>query len=165
MSKFTRMLFLTASIASSSLGFASVAAADVGPDPSSATITSPEDGASFEGAPASIDVVLDVFVTELGLDRVELRVDGATVATLSQAPWTFTGVSLDEGMHELVAVAIAGADENPSAPVNVVVLAGAGSETGKTKGCSVIDPTRLGGGLALTGVLVLGIAGIRRRRD
>jgi hypothetical protein len=151
----------------------------------------------FEGAPVTLDVTLDVFPGDMGLDRIELRIDDATVGMLTQEPWTFTGVQLEEGMHGLVAVAIIpGGDEYPSPAVNVAVFPASdtGDETGSDtagdsgtaddsandeagdtgtgsgggdeggKGCTVATSTGLGGGAALAGFLMLGLAGIRRRR-
>jgi hypothetical protein len=196
MSKPTRRFLLTALIALSTLAMPGSANADVAEDPPSVTITSPQDGEMFEGAPVTIDVTLDVFQGDMGLDRIELRVDDATVGMLTEAPWTFSGVQLDEGMHGLVAVAIIpGGDEFPSPAVNVAVFPssetgdGTGSDTGtgtETAGdtgndeagetgngsgggdeggkCSVTTSTSLGGGAALVGFMMLGLAGIRRRR-
>jgi hypothetical protein len=190
MSKPNRRFLLTALIALSTLALPGSAKADVAEDPPSATITSPQDGEMFEGAPVTLDVTLDVFLGDMGLDRIELRIDDATVGMLTQAPWTFEGVMLDEGMHSLVAVAIIpGGEEFPSSVVNVAVFAstdtgdGTGSDTagdtasdevGETgtgsgggdeggKGCSVATRTGLGGA-ALAGFMMLGLAGIRRRQ-
>ena len=93
---------------------------------------------------------------------IELRVDGSTVGTLSEAPWTFTGVALGEGMHELVAVAIVpGGDEYPSPTVQVAVLDdGAADDT--AKGCAVTPSGGLGG-LALASLVLFGLVGVRRR--
>ena len=187
MSTPTRRFVLTALIALSTLGLPGAAKADVAEDPPSATITSPQDGDMFSGAPITLDVTLDVFEGTMGLDRIELRIDDATVGMLTQAPWTYPGVMLDEGMHTLVAVAIIpGGDEFPSPVINVAVFAGdttdtgSGSDTsadtaadsndesgsgsgGSSNKCSVVSGST-GGGLLVAGLALFGLAGVRRRR-
>lgn len=177
MSKLSRrLLFCSIALAASS-GFISLAKADDPNDPPSVTITSPEDGVTFQGAPVTLDVTLDVYAGNLGLDRVELRVDGATVGTLTEQPWTLTGVTLDEGMHSLVAVAFdASENEHPSETVTVAVLASeeTGEETGDDAsgdsnddggkgGCAVTSGTSVGGSIILAGFMMFGLAGMRRR--
>ncbi len=191
MSTPTRRFVLTALIALSTLGLPGAAKADVAEDPPSATITSPQDGDMFSGAPITLDVTLDVFEGTMGLDRIELRIDDATVGMLTQAPWTYPGVTLDEGMHTLVAVAIIpGGDEFPSPVINVAVFAGDTTDTGSGTGtdtsadtgtaadsndesgsgsggssnkCSVVSGST-GGGLLVAGLALFGLAGVRRRR-
>jgi len=59
MSTPTRRFVLTALIALSTLGLPGAAKADVAEDPPSATITSPQDGDMFSGAPITLDAVAD----------------------------------------------------------------------------------------------------------
>lgn len=111
---------------------ATTASADKLPDPPSAQITAPVDGMMFEGAPAVIDVELDVF-TGTGLDNIDLFVDDASVAQVTANPWTFADVELAEGMHTLYVV-VNGSDGigYPSPTITVAVIAG--GETGETGG-------------------------------
>jgi MYXO-CTERM domain-containing protein len=159
MSMPTRRFLLTALLTVSALALPSSARADVSESPPSVQITAPADG---DMVASPLDVTLQVYEGDFGLDRVELRVDGSTVATLSEAPWTFTGVALGEGMHELVAVAIVpGGDEYPSPTVQVAVLDdGAADDT--AKGCAVTPASGLGG-LALASLVLFGLVGVRRR--
>lgn len=152
--------FLVASLLSlAALALPGSAHADVSESPPSVQITAPADG---DMVASPLDVTLQVFEGDFGLDRIELRVDGSTVAMLSEAPWTFTGVTLDEGMHELAAVAIVpGGDEYPSATVQVAVL-GDGAADDTAKGCAVTPAGGLGG-LALASLVLFGLVGVRRR--
>ena len=168
------------------------ARADVPNEPPSTQIVSPTDGAMFEGPTASFDVVTDTNSGD-GLESVVLRIDGEDVATASSTPWDFPGIELsEEGMHTLVAVAIApNMDEFPSPAITVGVFGadsetGSGSEsssggesgtsattdtmTGEDEGessnsCAVHSKPRLrgGGGMILLGLFCLGLA--RRRRE
>jgi uncharacterized protein (TIGR03382 family) len=167
---------------------ATTAHADKLPDPPSAEITSPADGAMFEGAPALIDVECEV-LTGTGLDDVELFVDDVSTAQLTAAPWTFADVELPEGMHSLYVVANSSDGIGyPSATITVAVVAGgetgetgggtgtdggSGSESGGTTsdggetgassgGCSTTE--RTGTGLLGLGLLGFAILGLRRRR-
>ena len=169
------------------------AAADVAPEPPSAQISSPMDGQTYEGGSALIDVMVDAFPGDDGIANVLLRVDGEQEQSVDTAPYTFFDVLLDEGMHELVVVAVSpGGDQYPSNPVNVVVFAagetGTGGDTaettgaeegssttgdgdseegGSSSGCAVSSSTRLGssGGMILLGLFCLGLAYRRRERE
>jgi MYXO-CTERM domain-containing protein len=170
---------------------ATTASADKLPDPPSASIISPADGAMFEGAPALVDVECEV-LTGTGLDNIDLFVDDASVGQLTAAPWTFSDVSLEEGMHSLYVVAN-GSDGvgYPSATIMVAVVAGGetggegtgegggsgdegdvggtttddGGETGTSSGnCSTTERNG-GAGLLGLGLLGLAILGLGRRRD
>jgi MYXO-CTERM domain-containing protein len=111
----------------------SPAAADTLPDPPAATISSPMDGAMFEGAPAIIAVELAVTSADL-IDSIDLYVDGEATMQDVDAPFGFTDVELGEGMHSLyVTVTSEGAVAFTSPTVNVAVIADAG-ETGGTAG-------------------------------
>ena len=117
----------------------SEAAADVPNEPPSAQISSPIDGQTYEGGTALIDVQVTVNPGNEGLTDLLLLVDGEQLQSLQAAPYTFFDVLLDEGMHELVAVAVApGGAEYPSPSVNVVVFAagetGTGGDTAETTG-------------------------------
>lgn len=172
----------------------SEAAADVPNEPPSAQISSPTDGQTYEGGSALIDVMVEASPGDDGLASVHLLVDGAQEGdSLDAAPFTFAEVLLAEGMHELVAVAVApGGVEYPSQAVNVVVFAagetGTGGDTAETtgaeegptstgaeegaeegaesSGCAVGSSTRLGsgGGMILVGLFCLGLAYRRRER-
>jgi hypothetical protein len=111
-----------------SLLLATSAQADVPNEPPSVSITSPTDGQMFEGPTATIDVVLEAFSGDDGIDSVRLLVDDTPVMIDNDMPWGFEGVELDEGMHMLTAVVVSAAtgDEFPSEAVEVVVLGAAG---------------------------------------
>ena len=161
----------------SALLFSSPAHADVASDPPSAQIISPDDGETFDGPTATIDVVLDVFEGDEfeGITHIDLRVDGETVATDADAPYGFEGVEVDAGMHVLTAVVLSTNNvEYASTEVNIVVFDGMGTGTGTTEEgeggteggkCAVVDGGRLSGSgvMIVLGLLVLGVA--RRRRE
>jgi MYXO-CTERM domain-containing protein len=165
---------------------ATTASADKLPDPVSIEITSPAHGTMLEGAPATLDVVVEVFGTA---DDIELFVDDVSVAQVpAAAPWTFVGVELAEGMHSLQAVANLDGIGYGSPTISVAVVAGgetgetgsegtgeAGGDTsgsgttttneggGSSGGCST---TRAAGGAGLLGLGLFGFAilGLTRRR-
>lgn len=168
---------------------ATTASADKLPDPVSVSITSPSDGTMFEGAPALIDVEVEVFGTP---DNIELFVDDVSVAQVTASPWTFADVELAEGMHTLQAVANLDGLGYGSQTVAVAVVAGGetggegtgeaggsggeagestgtgttsegGSESGSSGGCSTTG--KLGGaGLLGLGLFGFAILGLTRRR-
>lgn len=171
----------------------SEAAADVANEPPSAQISSPTDGQTYEGGTALIDVMVNALPGDDGLASVLLLVDGEQEQSADAAPYTFFDVLLDEGMHELVVVAVSPqGDQYPSEAVNVVVFAagetGTGGDTAETTGgeegptttgdegseeegssggCAVGSSTRLGssGGMILLGLFCLGLASRRRERE
>jgi MYXO-CTERM domain-containing protein len=110
---------------------ATSASADKLPDPVTVDITSPSDGQMFEGAPATIDVMLNVSGGNL-VESVDLFVDDASVAQVAVAPWTFTNVMLAEGMHTIYVVANSEGIGYPSPTITVAVVAG--GETGEGTG-------------------------------
>ena len=158
--------FAAASLAAGLLA-SSPAAADIPPDPPTARIVSPEDGASFEGPTASVDIVTQTTLDEQ-LASVILRVDGEDVATADTAPWDFPGVELSEGMHTLMTVAVANdMEQTPSFEVNVVVFGAgetSGGEDSSGGSCAVDSDARLGAGSALFLLAVFGLGLARRRR-
>jgi MYXO-CTERM domain-containing protein len=168
---------------------ASSASADKLPDPVSVDITSPSDGQMFEGAPATIDVTIDVSGENL-VETVDLFVDDASVAQVATAPWTFTNVMLAEGMHTIYVVANSEGIGYPSPTISVAVVAGgetgsegtgtdggSGSETGTGTGtddgpvstpsvgsyCSTTGTDHDSGLLGL-GLFALAALGLTRRR-
>lgn len=160
--------------------FATPAHADIPNEPPSVSITSPTDGQMFDGPTATIDVVLEAFGGDEGIDSIRLLVDDTPVLIDNDEPWSFEAVEIDEGMHTLVAVAVSASNgaEYPSEAVEIVVLAAAGSETSDSgtsggdagtsvepkKGCSVAQGTQWSAALVLLGLLGLPYA-IRRRED
>jgi MYXO-CTERM domain-containing protein len=110
---------------------ATSASADKLPDPVTVDITSPSDGQMFEGAPATIDVMLNVSGENL-VESIDLFVDDASVAQVTVAPWTFTNVMLAEGMHTIYVVANSEGIGYPSPTIAVAVVAG--GETGEGTG-------------------------------
>lgn len=180
--RWTTLLTLTTTFA-----LARPAAADKLPDPPSASITSPADGAMFD-APAMIDVELDVY-EGTGIDSIDLWVDGGSVEQDAEAPYGFTGVALSEGMHELLVV-VNGSDGigYPSEAVTVAVLGdgGTGSDSGgdtgsgttggegssstsgdqgSSSGCSSATTPKDAGMLGLGLVGLIALAATRRRRE
>lgn len=157
----SRRILLTTLLTFTALALPSLAHADItGGSGAEVEITSPKDGETLDITPfyVSVSVAEDL----LDVASVELRVDGSTYATLTEGPWTFTEVQLDEGMHELVAVVIeVDAVETASEPVNIAVVEGGASEP--SKGCAVTPAGGLGG-LALAGLALAGLVGLRRRR-
>jgi MYXO-CTERM domain-containing protein len=168
---------------------ATTASADKLPDPPSAQISSPVDGMMFEGAPATIDVELEV-LSGTGLDSIDLFVDDASVAQVTASPYTFTNVQLAEGMHTLYVV-VNGSDGigYPSETISVAVVAGgetggdgtgtaggsgdeasggttsdSGGETGDTAGKCSATGTTGGAGLLGLGLFGFAILGLTRRR-
>lgn len=165
---------------------ATTASADKLPDPVSVSITSPADGTMFEGAPALIDVEVEVFGTP---DNIELFVDDVSVGQIQpMTPWTFADVELAEGMHTLQAVANLDGLGYGSQTVAVAVVAGGetgsegtgdaggdagesttgttsegGGESSSSGGCSTTG--KLGGaGLLGLGLFGFAILGLTRRR-
>lgn len=174
-----------------SLLLATPARADIPNEPPSVSITSPTDGQMFDGPTATIDVVLDAFGGDEGINSVRLLVDGTPTLVDNDMPYGFEGVEIAEGMHtlEVMVVSAADGDEFSSGLVEIVVLAAAGSETSagessagessagessagessggttpETKGCSVGSGTQVGAGLVLVCLFGLSFAG-RRRED
>jgi hypothetical protein len=186
----TSTLWAAASVLSSSLLLATPAHADIPNEPPSVSITSPTDGQMFDGPTATIDVVLDAFGGDEGIDSVRLLVDGTPVLIDNDMPWGFEGVEIAEGMHMLEAVVVSAADgeEFSSVPVEIVVLGAAGeTSTGEssagessagessagessggttpaTKGCSVRSGTQIGAGLVVL-VCLFGVSFAGRRRE
>jgi hypothetical protein len=185
----TSTFWAVTSLLTSSLLFATPAHADVPNEPPSVSITSPTDGQMFDGPVATIDVVVDTFSGDEGIDSVRLLVDDTPVLIDNDTPYEFTGVEIDEGMHTLTAVVVSAADggEYPSDPVEIVVLAAAdetasgessagessagessagessGGSTPSTKGCSVASGTQIGAGLVL--ICLFGLSFSSRRRE
>jgi MYXO-CTERM domain-containing protein len=154
---------------------ATSASADKLPDPVTVDISSPYDGQMFEGAPATIDVTIEVGGENV-VETVDLFVDDASVAQASAAPWTFTDVELAEGMHTLYVVANSQGIGYPSQSVAVAVVAGGGTDTGTGTGddgpvstpsvgsyCSSTGTNHDTGLLGL-GLFVLAALGLTRRR-
>jgi hypothetical protein len=176
----TPTFWAVASLLSPILLLASPAHADVPNEPPSISITTPTDGQMFDGPTATIDIVLETFGGDEGIDSVRLLVDGTPVLIDNDTPYGFEGVEITEGMHALVAVVVSAADgdEFSSEPVEIVVLAAAGetsageSSAGESSGdttkpangCSVGSGTQIGAGLVLVCVFGLSLAG-RRRED
>jgi hypothetical protein len=169
------------------LSFSTPAHADIPNEPPSVSITSPTDGQMFDGPIATIDVVLDAFGGDEGIDSVRLLVDDTPVLIDNDMPYGFEGVEIDEGMHTLIAVVVSAANgaEYSSDPVEIVVLAAAEetstsagetsagessageSSTGtapESKGCSVASGTQIGAGFVLVCLFGLSLSG-RRRED
>ena len=85
-----------------------------------ASITSPSNGASVYG-PVTVTVTAS---DDRGVGSVDLLVDGATVATSTTAPYTFTWSATATGNHTLQAVARdTSGNTGTSAPVTVTVPA------------------------------------------
>ncbi len=124
------------------------ASADVAPDPPSVEITSPVDGAMLMGDPAVFDVEVDVFSGDSGVSEVQLTLNGETVATSIDPPFTFTGVEAPVGMHTLVAIAVevGSGRQYPSQAVTIAVLAGGGTADGTAGGTAGDGSTGPGGG-------------------
>jgi hypothetical protein len=186
MNLYRTCIWVAVSLLGPSLLLAGTAHADVPNEPPSVSITSPTDGQMFEGPTATIDVVLDAFGGDEGINSVRLLVDATPVMIDDAMPWGFEGVEIAEGMHTLEAVVVSAADgdEFSSGPVEIVVL-GAAGETGGTssgessagessagessggtseepKGCSVGSGTQIGAGLVLVCLFGLSFAGRRR---
>jgi hypothetical protein len=165
---------------------ASPAHADVPGDPPSISITSPTDGQMFEGPTATIDVVVEAFGGDEGIESVRLLVDSGLVLTDAEEPYGFAGVEIVEGMHTLEAMVVSAANgaEYLSEPVEIVVLGAAGeTSTGgtstagessagessggtpaETKGCNVAGGTQIGAGLLVV-VVLFGLSFAGRRRE
>jgi hypothetical protein len=174
----TSPICVAASLLGGLLLFATPAHADVPNEPPSVTITSPTDGQMFEGTGVTIDVVLETFPGDEGIDSVRLLVDDTPVLIDNDVPYGFEGVEFEEGMHTLVAVAVSAADggEYPSAPVEIAVFgapaegdstdsetSSSGGSTPEPNGCSTAG-TQVGAALLLSFVFGLSFVD-RRRRD
>jgi hypothetical protein len=173
------------------LSFSIPAHADVPNEPPSVSITSPTDGQMFDGPVATIDVVLEAFGGDEGINSVRLLVDDTPVLIDNDMPWGFTGVEIDEGMHMLVAVVVSALDggEYESTPVEIVVLgaagesggssgsdssgSGSGSSAGESsggtgmepkKGCNVTSGTEIGTALTFAFCL-FAVSYVGRRRE
>lgn len=179
----TPIIWTAASSLGLSLLLAAPAHADIPNDPPSVSITSPTDGQMFDGPTATIDVMVEAFGGDEGINSVRLLVDDTPVLIDNDMPFGFEGVEIAEGMHTLVAVAVSSldGDEFPSVPVEIVVIAAAeetstgetstgessagessGDPAKDTKGCSVGAGTQVGGGLMLICLFGLSLAGRRR---
>lgn len=125
-------------------------------------IVAPMDGDTLHLVPFDVIVFVDEPFVEVA--TLELRVDGTTVATLTESPWTFPDIELAEGMHELVVVAIApDASETSSEAITIALLeGGAPPKEESSKGCAVTTASSLGG-VALTGLVLFGLVALRRR--
>lgn len=138
------------------LFFSFTARADVPNEPPSVTITSPVDGATFDGPTATFDVLVDAFPGDEGIESVVLNIDGVTVTSNTVEPYDFIAVEVGEGMHTLTAVAVSAQTqvEHPSADVSIVVFADGGTgdtggtDTGGTGGTGGTDTN---GGTSGTG--------------
>jgi len=139
------------------------------------TINGPADGATV-----ATSVMLDVSATDdVGVVSVEAQVDGASVSTLTQAPYQFA-LTLSPGAHTLEAVARDAAGHSGSAQVSVTAVSGplpdgaATADGGSDALGGDADPDRPRGqdGCAVSGqgappwpsVLLLVILLVRRRR-
>ena len=150
------------------------------------TITAPGDGATV--APGF--TVSATASDDQAVAKVELRVDGALVGTVTSAPYTFqTSASLGEGSHALEARAYDGPGLTDTDTASVTVMVGAPPDAGSSSGgpdggmsggdgggsgngengYSAAGCCEVGGGAGGAGgwLLVLGVAlslGRRRRR-
>ncbi|SIO84791.1 ThuA domain-containing protein [Nocardiopsis sp. JB363] len=87
------------------------------------TLTSPEDGASYE---VGEDVPLSAEVTdhgEAGIEQVEFLVDGEAVATVDEGPYEATWTDVAEGEYEISAVASDGAGGTGASATHTVTVA------------------------------------------
>jgi len=94
-----------------------------GPDAVAPTtsISSPADGATVGTGTVTVTATAS---DNVGVTAVDLRVDGATVATDSSAPYTFSWNATAVGSHTLRTVAVdAAGNSGQSAPVTVTVTA------------------------------------------
>lgn len=141
------------------------ASADVGEDPPQITITSPADGDSFDGPTATVTVEVEVVTQFSPLTALALQVDGEVVSSQnSTGPYDSFEITLDAGMHELIALGTQDGFDFPSAAVNVVVFDG--TEGDDAGGCSVgaADNWAGGAGLGLALFLIAGLGELGRRR-
>jgi len=75
-------------------------------DPPTVTITSPQDGETYD-SPPTLDIQIDADDgSGWGVKQVELEINGDMQPVVdSAAPWQFSGVTFPEGQYVLVAVA------------------------------------------------------------
>lgn len=115
----------------------------------SATLASPTNGASVSGLVAVDATALD----NIGVSRVELRVDGSAVATDSGSPYQFSWDStrVGNGSHTLQVVAYdAAGNSGASARITVTVA----NNTLADSSAPVVSITSPGNGTKLTGTAV-----------
>ena len=84
--------------------------------PPTISLTAPAPGVVFGDTQVTVDADDNV-----GVERVELRVDGELVATSTAAPWSFTLPELPDGPHYLTVRAIDGVGLSAEAGVGVAV--------------------------------------------
>jgi hypothetical protein len=158
--------------------------------PPTVEITTPDDQAMFEGAPARITVHVEADDPDSGVSIVRLSIDGVEVDPITVPPFEWQDVELGEGMHEIVATAANGDGyQAESAPIHVVVFPasedssgsgdsggvlsddgagtgddGAGNDESESKGCAAGGRPRdlAGAGIAFAFAIVAG-ARLRRR--
>ena len=105
--------------------FAASARADAPPPdetPPEVSIKSPTDGTALAAGTTKITVEVTAADPESGIHEVELKVDGKSVGTDDEEPFTFDDVALAPGEHTLVATARnydAGSTESEPAKVTV----------------------------------------------
>lgn len=141
---------------------------DGGTTTNEVAIMSPQDG-------ATVNYGFEVSANVDFADRVEFRIDGTTIASLSSAPFLFsTPMDLSEGTHILEIVAIsASAEDSDSISINLVEdgTGGGASGTGGGGGAPG-EPPHITGGCSTGGtgsgvaacLLAVALFVMRRRR-
>lgn len=98
--------------------------------PPTVEIVSPSDGATVE---SSFEVTVQA-TDDVGVERVELSVDGAVIGSDNAAPYTFTTSALSTGSHTITATAY---DVfNQASDTNTVVVAASGGSCHADSDCS-----------------------------
>lgn len=98
--------------------------ADPDNDPPTITITSPNDGQTYDTAPTTIDITMDANDGGgWGVVTVEIEINGDVQPIIDEVePWQFSGVTFPEGQYTLVAIATDHAgNEGRSAAIGIGV--------------------------------------------
>lgn len=91
------------------------------PTPPVIAITSPTDGATYDTAPATIDIQIDATDEGHGIRDVKLFIDGSEIATDKVAPYEFNGLSFPKGSYVIRAVATDYADNTAEDAIGIGV--------------------------------------------